>query len=91
MESLKVRRSTEVLRLHRGQAAEVLSLAGVSLHRIKPSKNVTEDSSPSRGLPRPENPHTGTIVTERPEERWAADHTVTTTALQPAQQEVRPE
>ncbi len=35
--------------------------------------------APSRTLPRPENPHTGTIVTKEPHERWAADHTMTVT------------
>jgi putative transposase len=34
---------------------------------------------PSRTLPRPENPHTGTIVTEQPNQMWAADHTATVT------------
>lgn len=34
---------------------------------------------PSRTLPRPENPHTGTIVTERPDQMWAADHTAMVT------------
>jgi len=33
--------------------------------------------APSRTLPRAENPHTGTIVTERPNEVWASDHTLT--------------
>ena len=35
--------------------------------------------APSRTLPRPENPHTGTIITERPNEVWASDHTLTAT------------
>ena len=35
--------------------------------------------APSRTLPRPENPHTGTILTERPNEVWASDHTMTAT------------
>ena len=35
--------------------------------------------APSRTLPRAENPHTGTIITERPNEVWASDHTMTTT------------
>jgi len=35
--------------------------------------------APSRTLPRAENPHTGTIITERPNEVWASDHTLTTT------------
>ena len=35
--------------------------------------------APSRTLPKPENPHTGTIVTERPNEVWASDHTLTAT------------
>jgi putative transposase len=35
--------------------------------------------APSRTLPRPANPHTGTIITERPNEVWASDHTMTTT------------
>jgi putative transposase len=35
--------------------------------------------APSRTLPRAENPHTGTIVTERPNEAWASDHTLTVT------------
>lgn len=35
--------------------------------------------APSRTLPRMQNPHTGTILTERPNEVWASDHTMTTT------------
>jgi transposase InsO family protein len=35
--------------------------------------------APSRTLPRPANPHTGTIITERPNAVWASDHTMTTT------------
>jgi len=35
--------------------------------------------APSRTLPRPANLHTGTIITERPNEVWASDHTLTTT------------
>jgi len=35
--------------------------------------------APSRTVPRAENPHTGTILTERPNEVWAADHTATVT------------
>ena len=35
--------------------------------------------APSRTLPRPANPHTGTIITERPNEVWASDHTMTNT------------
>jgi putative transposase len=35
--------------------------------------------APSRTLPKPENPYTGTIVTERPNEVWASDHTATAT------------
>jgi putative transposase len=35
--------------------------------------------APSRTLPKPANPHTGTILTERPNEVWASDHTLTAT------------
>jgi len=35
--------------------------------------------APSRTLPRAKNPHTGTILTERPNEVWASDHTATAT------------
>lgn len=35
--------------------------------------------APSRTLPKAENPHTGTIITERPNEVWASDHTMTAT------------
>src|ERR1700751_450107 len=35
--------------------------------------------APSRTLPKPENPHTGTILTDRPNELWASDHTLTAT------------
>ncbi len=35
--------------------------------------------APSRTLPEPENPHTGTIITARPNEVWASDHTMATT------------
>src|SRR5579864_1944581 len=38
--------------------------------------------APSRTLPKPENPHTGTIITARPNEVWASDHTVTVTVEQ---------
>ena len=33
----------------------------------------------SHTLPKVENPHTGTIVTEQPNQMWAADHTATVT------------
>jgi len=35
--------------------------------------------APSRTLPKAENPHTGTIITERPNKVWASDHTATAT------------
>ena len=35
--------------------------------------------APSRTLPKAENPHTGTIITARPNEVWASDHTLTAT------------
>jgi transposase InsO family protein len=35
--------------------------------------------APSRTVPRAENPHTGTIIPDRPNEVWAADHTATVT------------
>jgi len=35
--------------------------------------------APSRTLPKPANPHTGTILTARPNEVWASDHTMTAT------------
>jgi len=35
--------------------------------------------APSRTLPKPENPHSGTILTERPNQVWASDHTLTAT------------
>jgi hypothetical protein len=35
--------------------------------------------APSRTLPRAENPHTGTIITEQPNQVWASDHTLTAT------------
>jgi putative transposase len=35
--------------------------------------------APSRTVQTAENPHTGTIITERPNEVWAADHTATVT------------
>ena len=34
---------------------------------------------PSRTVPKAENPHTGTIITERPNEVWATDNTATVT------------
>jgi putative transposase len=34
---------------------------------------------PSRTLPKPENPHTSTIIIARRNEVWAGDHTMTTT------------
>ncbi len=35
--------------------------------------------APSRTIWKAENPHTGTIITERPNEVWATDHTATVT------------
>ena len=35
--------------------------------------------APSRLFPKAENPHTGTILTTRPNEVWASDHTMTAT------------
>jgi transposase InsO family protein len=35
--------------------------------------------APSRMLPKAANPHTGTIITARPNEIWASDHTMTAT------------
>ena len=35
--------------------------------------------APSRTFPKPENAHTGTIITTRPNEVWASDHTLTAT------------
>jgi putative transposase len=35
--------------------------------------------APSRTLPKAGNPHTGTIITERPNQVWASDHTMTAT------------
>jgi putative transposase len=35
--------------------------------------------APSRMFPKAENPHTGTIITARPNEVWASDHTLTAT------------
>ena len=35
--------------------------------------------APSRTLPKPANPHSGTIITARPNEVWASDHTMTAT------------
>ena len=35
--------------------------------------------APSRTLPKPRHPHTGTIITARPNEVWASDHTLTVT------------
>ena len=35
--------------------------------------------APSRTLPKPSNSHTGTMVTARPNEVWASDHTLTVT------------
>jgi putative transposase len=35
--------------------------------------------APSRTLSKPTNPHTGTIITVRPNEVWASDHTLTAT------------
>jgi putative transposase len=35
--------------------------------------------APSRTVPKPANPHTGTIITAQPNEVWASDHTMRTT------------
>src|SRR5207245_2673823 len=40
--------------------------------------------APSRTLPKAENPHTGTIITERPNKVWASDHTATNTVTCPS-------
>jgi putative transposase len=50
--------------------------------RVLRLMRVAQLLGPSRTLPRPENPHTGTIVTEQPNQMWAADHTMTVTVEQ---------
>ncbi len=58
-----------------------LRFAGVRTSKARVRRLMREAQllAPSRTLPRPENPHTGTIVTERPDQMWAADHTATVT------------
>lgn len=59
-----------------------LRFAGVRTSKARALRLMREAQllAPSRTVPRAENPHTGTITTERPNEVWAADHTATVTA-----------
>ncbi len=58
-----------------------LRFAGVRTSKARVLRLMREAQllAPSRTTPKAENPHTGTIVTERPNEVWAADHTATVT------------
>ena len=50
---------------------DVRTLQGRVLRLIRDAQLL----APSRGLPKPSNPHTGTIVTVWPNEVWASDQT----------------
>jgi len=54
-----------------------LRFAGVrtSKPRVLRLMRAAQLLAPSRTIPKAEHPHTGTIVTERPDQMWAADHT----------------
>ncbi len=58
-----------------------LRFAGVRTSKARVLRLMREAQllAPSRTRPKAENPHAGTIVTERPNEMWAADHTATVT------------
>jgi len=58
-----------------------LRFAGVrtSKPRVLRLMRAAQLLAPSRTIPKAEHPHTGTIVTERPDQMWAADHTATVT------------
>jgi len=58
-----------------------LRFEGVRTSKVRVLRLLREAQllGPSRSLPRAENPHTGRIVTERPDQMWAADHTATAT------------
>ncbi len=58
-----------------------LRFAGVRTSKARVLRLMREAQllGPSRTRPKAENPHTGTIVTERPNEVWATDHTATVT------------
>jgi len=58
-----------------------LRFAGVRTSKARVLRLMREARllAPSRTVQVAENPHTGTILTERPNEVWAADHTATVT------------
>jgi putative transposase len=58
-----------------------LRFAGVRTSKARVLRLMREAQllAPSRTVQMAENPHTGTIITERPNEVWAADHTATVT------------
>ncbi len=58
-----------------------LRFAGVrtSQARVLRLMRAAQLLAPSRAVPVAENPHTGTIIPERPNEVWASDHTATVT------------
>ena len=58
-----------------------LRMAGVRTSKARVLRLMREAQwlAPSRTLPKAENPHTGTIITERPNKVWASDHTATAT------------
>ncbi len=58
-----------------------LRFAGVWISKARVLRLMREAQllAPCRTVPVTENPHTGTIITERPNEVWAVDHTATVT------------
>jgi len=58
-----------------------LRFAGVRTSKARVLRLMREAQllAPCRTVPVAENPHAGTIITERPNEVWAADHTATVT------------
>ena len=58
-----------------------LRMAGVRTSKARVLRLMREAQllAPSRTVPVAGNPHTGTILTERPNEVWASDHTATVT------------
>src|SRR3989442_4773150 len=56
-------------------------MAGVRTSKARVLRLMREAQllAPTRTIQGAENPHTGTIITERPNKVWASDHTATAT------------
>ena len=62
-----------------------LRFAGVRTSKARVLRLMREAQllAPSRTVPVAENPHTGTIITERPNEVWATDHALRSPSRRP--------